>query len=48
MIQDIINICGPFNQLPWVPELIAGIVFIILITTALNFIFYMIQSIFKL
>lgn len=47
MKQDIIDLIGEFEHLPWMPEVICAILLILLVTVGLNFIFYLIASIFK-
>lgn len=47
MIETIVEILGPFTYLPWLPELIAGIMLVGIGSLTLSFVFMMMASIFK-
>lgn len=47
MIETIVEILGPFTYLPWLPELIAGIMLVGVGSLTLSFVFTMIGNIFK-
>lgn len=48
MIQDIIELIGTPEYLPWLPELLAYIILLILVLTGINFLMYVLGNIFKL